>query len=369
MVSNFKNLMRLNKNKNINALDIVEKVKQIVTKNNNDGFGMTTATKKDIYYYKQLNTYLKMPLNVGYDEEIFEKNPNYDTNMPAFNEAFFSGMTFATFHGRTSTNSNGLEYCHPFNVLDKDKNIRASLVHNGVIDISHEAYEEISDNLNTTNDSEELCQWFNKTGMAGLDEISGYYAFYNVYKSEKGEILCKVVRDDVAPQFAVKIDGVYMLATSQDMLKEILSYMLLHAYHTEIVPVKDNISFDFSIDGKIINKKAFEPVGYFGYMTAKQSLAFKDYNAPKVATKNSERDPLTFGSNSKRTNDVIEGLDEAEKVTWREALEAAEMVNDLDELGLDVNDAAMWEDIEWAMYERFCDVNDMHTDSRYNHGL
>lgn len=290
LISNFKTLLK-NKNSKSYAFTL-NTIKDIVTKHNNDGFGFSMSSEKDIYYYRQLDTRADVSLNnINYDNDLFLPSEDVQTNINNFEYEFFKNINFAIFHGRTSTNGYSVEHCHPYYKLDENKKVIASMVHNGVIDIECESsYEKIAENCLTDNDTELLFNHYYDTGIKGLKDVSGYFAFYNLrYESSINQVICDIVRDDDAPQYCLKIDDCYILATKKDMIIELLTRFKLKNYINSIVPMKDNVFFRLDVNSDIIEKGTIKKHDFTRELSEKELLAFKDYKlkpGKKTSVKN-----------------------------------------------------------------------------------
>ena len=76
MISDFKKFLKKQKtNKGYHSL--LNEIKDIVTKHNDDGFGFSMSTQKDIFYYKQFNTYLDINVNSENYDSFILQYPQY----------------------------------------------------------------------------------------------------------------------------------------------------------------------------------------------------------------------------------------------------------------------------------------------------
>lgn len=271
-ISNFSELV---KKSNLQPLEILRHCKENVTKYNTDGFGFGLSSDNEIYHYKQVDT--DAPISskkVNYNTDIFNIDTiGIKTNIKKINNSFLMKSDIAVFHGRTSTNLDGIDYCHPYTSENN------CLVHNGVIDLDHGAYDEVADLLKTENDTEQLFHMWEKHGLESISELFGYYAFYNIKKTKKGNIL-EIVKDDTASQFGVKIDSVYIFATSDEMLESFLKKIGLAEFIPYIVEMNSDVYFQVDKKGNISDFVKIESNSEYFNLSEKQKRAFKDYKGP-----------------------------------------------------------------------------------------
>jgi len=250
------------KSDELNNLTLI--LRNIVCEANRDGFGYAIAGGGELFAEKFLapedfEGYEAKAIHPKMKEKIFKGADNWQVgNRPKKPKAIIA-------HGRTSTNYKGMvEYSHPF------CNDEFAFIHNGVVDVDFEKEYP----LETDNDSEYLAHHFWTAGTKGLSEITGYFAFMNLNKDGK----INIVRDDVAQLHSVYIESLdaYVFATTASMLSKFLT--LTKFIGTKIYEVKENTGF--MVDGdKISSVVKVKKMARHKKMTTKEKQAFKDYGS------------------------------------------------------------------------------------------
>lgn len=254
MVSNTKMLTSEEK------IALVNAVQTEITKTNSDGFGFAGVDEKGKFYGFKTVDY-----NVVYDPEQLEK---INSGVVKTNEFLYFGNHDSPsdkgmiFHGRTSTNKDGIRNAHPIMLNE------ACLVHNGVVNST----DNIKQVLDT--DTELLCYTLpaksprtkienRLEGMKSNLErsISGYYAFLNL--NHDGSII--VVRDSIASLYmaeVLEIDAV-MIGTTVSLIEEVCKEM--GWTYKSVYAVSNEVIFRVTEDNEIKNVIKFKAKGYTAY--------------------------------------------------------------------------------------------------------
>lgn len=254
MVSNTKMLTSEEKVALINA------TQHEITKTNSDGFGFAGVDEKNEFYGFKTVDY-----NIFYDPDQLDKINSGVVKKGDF--LYFGDHSSPSdkgmiFHGRTSTNKDGIKNAHPIMLNE------ACLVHNGVVTSN----EDIKQVLDT--DTELLCYTLPaRTPRTKLEKrlegmkktlettISGYYAFLNL--NHDGSIL--VVRDSIASLYmteVLEIDAI-MIGTTKELIESVCKEM--GWTFKSIYKVADDIIFRVTDDNELKNVMNFKSKGYTAY--------------------------------------------------------------------------------------------------------
>ena len=241
-------------------------IRDLVCLANNDGFGYSLSWKDALFSEKfvEPKDFKGMLKSVHPNME----HPLFEYSSGSISEGTYHENTSPLAliaHGRTSTNWKGYpDYSHPFyNPLDE-----MAFVHNGVVDVP----KQHNFKLQTENDSEYLAELFWKEGIKGLQDTSGYFAFFNLKKNGVMEV-CK---DDFARlygTFSPDLEG-YIFATQESMITSYARDFKLS--HSNIFPVSDNVLATIRLN-KIRSFNAFKRVDKRVELNEKTAKAFKDY--------------------------------------------------------------------------------------------
>lgn len=237
--------------------ELVNIVKDEITKTNRDGFGFAGITNENKYYgFKTVDYNIKYEPN---NKDFIKAGAIKTDNFLYFGDHSNQSELGMIFHGRTSTNKNGLKNAHPITINN------TCVVHNGVISTT----ENIKQVLDT--DSELLCYTINNKlkYKAALNEmknklentISGYYAYFNLNKD--GSVL--VVKDDVASLYVTKIEeqDFMMIGTNVNLIKTVcekMEWVCGSIYELEV-----NKIFTIDPENKLTHLMDFQPMGYSQY--------------------------------------------------------------------------------------------------------
>ena len=174
-------------------------------------------------------------------------------------------------HGRISTNTKGLENTHPFIKHDW------SLVHNGVVETSQEAYDMIS-----SCDTEHLIELMATQGISAIEKhISGYYAFGAIAPDGK----LHVVKDNIASLYCAYVKHIdsYIFATTEDLIEDICEAG--NWKYTTIEAILDNVHLVFN-GTKLESMSEIKPLGRSSYADSKASLSLgRELTQPWIANK------------------------------------------------------------------------------------
>lgn len=242
-------------------------LKDIVTVANTDGFGYSLSYEDCVFAEKftkpsDFKGMLKS-IHPKQDNSLF----NYDGSVSYghYHENVTPIAVIA--HGRTSTNVKGYpEYSHPFYNSVKGE----AFIHNGVVDVP--AVHDYLGQLETPNDSEFLAMSYWDKGVKALQDIFGYFAFFNLKKDG----VIEVIKDDAAylyGSYCTTLQG-YIFATTSFMIESYARKFSLEI--STPLPVSNNMHAVIQKD-KMISLKEFKRFDKRYKLTAQEQKAFKDY--------------------------------------------------------------------------------------------
>lgn len=242
------------KMKRLDLLRMLSKASKVLTPSDDDGFGWAAFGNEGTFGERY----------EGADSVTF---PLIKANrMPESFRHLFTVNDCETFgkvsklkggllvHSRMSTNTVDLKNSHPH------WNAEFTLIHNGVVTNEGEKYE-----MKSSCDTEHLLHYLTKGGVDSITKnVSGYYAF-GALNNRTGELT--IVKDSTARLFGCYVYALDSLcyATDETHLSKILLHMKYE--HSQILPVRDNSSMLFSVDGKLISDSIIEPMAKSNVIT------------------------------------------------------------------------------------------------------
>lgn len=237
-------------------IELVNTAMEHIIKGNSDGFGFAGIDESNNYYGFKTVDY-----NVLYEPEA-AKETLLQGIVKSYKFEYFGNHDKVSdkgmiFHGRTSTNKEGVKNAHPVMINN------SCLVHNGVVN-SKKAIKQVLDT-----DTELLCHMV-PTGKQKHTEkmselkrnletnITGYYAFFNLNKD--GSVT--VVRDEIATLYMTYVPEIeaQLIGTTRELLKDVCE--TLGWEHKSIYAVEDNIMFRMTNENVIKDVLLFESLGY-----------------------------------------------------------------------------------------------------------
>lgn len=270
----------INNLENVTEFEFVANVvKEHITKTNDDGYGFAVKSELGISGFKTVN------YSINYEPETFSniKNVISNSGFQYIGNHSFKQPVSAIFHGRTSTNKEGIKNAHPIMLNNQ------CIVHNGVVSLKKSKYKQKLDT-----DSELLTVIYPDLKKNLETNVTGYYAFLNLLES--GEI--QVVKDSIASLvigFCPEINS-HIIATDEDLILSVakdLSWTI-----TSVYDVQHDTIFNIGQNNVIKDIQKFESLGY----TRKQSKLAKtslgrdlDKNIIDLSTSNNyEQDALNW---------------------------------------------------------------------------
>ena len=242
--------------KKINLKSCVNEIGNTLLKTEVDGFGYAVKGKSGVFGEKAIVKHFKSRLG------------SKPIMLPIVKQRY---MSFGTpdeltgpgiFHGRTSTNSDGLINTHPMQRPD-DKGLW-HLIHNGVVDDYGPKYSKLTDN-----DSEDVLHRL----MVGIEHnaggltdnpmleieqtLEGYYAFACI----DSDGLLHVAKDSYADLYMAWSDklNTFIFATTEGLINKLNK--MLSAEFGPIDEVEDDVYMVFN-GNELIYHQTIEPRGY-----------------------------------------------------------------------------------------------------------
>jgi len=234
-------IVTLTNTKKINFEQKINKLGNVLTKIEKDGFGYATVGEKGVFGEKSLDRNFESRM------QTFDPTPKSIIKINSETFGTYSKPTGPMIlHGRTSTNDAGLLNCHP--MIKNDH----YLVHNGVVSDHGPDYQK-----STTNDSEDVLHRFIEGVTSLQTALTGYYAFTAI--DPQGRL--HVLRDRIAElniAWCSQYDT-YIIATTKSLLQSVAD--TLKAKIGPINEIKDDIYMIFE-GNQIVHTESIKSLGY-----------------------------------------------------------------------------------------------------------
>ncbi len=259
----------------INLKACVNEIGNTLLKTEQDGFGYAVKGKSGVFGEKAIVPHFKSRL--GKKSIMLPIVKNRYLSFGTVDELTGPGI----FHGRTSTNSEGLVNTHPMQRPD-DKGLW-HLIHNGVVDDIGEKYSKLTDN-----DSEDVLYRLmlgvknNADGLTDnpIEEIErtleGYYAFACI----DSDGLLHIGRDayaDLYMAWSDKLDT-FIIATTEGLVHKLNK--MLDADIGPIDEVEDEVYMVFN-GNELIYHQFIRPLGFTRKQAAKSGASLGREIAPQ----------------------------------------------------------------------------------------
>lgn len=263
----------------INLKKCVNDIGNTLLKTERDGFGYAVSGVKGVFGEKTTSKHFKSRIH----------NNNW-IHLPIIKKRYEKfGLVDALsgagiFHGRTSTNSEGLVNTHPMQRPSDDGIWH--LIHNGVVDDLGEDYSKLTDN-----DSEDmlfrLMQGIEQVKRGETDNpmeaiettLEGYFAFACI--DPQG--LLHIARDGYATLFMAWSEtlNTYIIATTEGLVMKLNK--MLDAKIGPIDEVEDDVYMVFK-GNELIYHKFISPLGFTWYQADKSQASLGRALSPNATT-------------------------------------------------------------------------------------
>ncbi len=231
--------------KRLNLKKCVNDIGNTLLKLEKDGFGYAVQGKNGVFGEKTIAPHFRTRLNAKNMVTL----PIVKVQYSKFGQP--SALTGpGIFHGRTSTNADGLINTHPMQRPD-EKGIW-HLIHNGVVTDHGPAYSKLTDN-----DSEDVLHRL----MQGINQVetqlTGYYAFTCIDSNG----FLHVGRDRIAPLYMAwsAIYDTFIIATTESLLLKISK--MLNAKIGPIDEIEDDVYMVFN-GNELIHSQSIKSRGW-----------------------------------------------------------------------------------------------------------
>jgi predicted glutamine amidotransferase len=264
--------------KKVNLKKCVNDIGNTLLKSEKDGFGYAVQGKSGVYGEKTTATHFRSRLGKESIQLPIIKNVYAQFGQP--NELTGPGV----FHGRTSTNSEGLVNTHP--MQRPDATGVWHLIHNGVVTDKGPSYDKL-----TRNDSEDVLfrlmegiqtvkDGLTDNPMESIEKhLEGYYAFAAI--DTDGRLhLCRDSYADLYMAWSASLNT-YIIATTEGLVNKLNK--MLDAKIGPIDAIEDDVYMVFE-GNELIYHQFIQPLGFTRVQAAKSGASLGRELSPAATT-------------------------------------------------------------------------------------
>lgn len=235
----FTNMSKIKLNQCVNDIG------NTLLKTETDGFGYAVQGKLGVYGEKTIAPYFRTRIKRAHAIRLPIVKKRYES-FGQSSDLTGPGM----FHGRVSTNSEGLNNTHPMHRVAPDG--VWYLIHNGVVSDHGPAYDKLTDN-----DSEDVLYRL----IEGINSIETYLTGYYAFAAIDPEGQLHIARDAHATLYMAwsNVYETYIIATTESLINKINK--IIDAKIGPIDEIEDNVYLIFK-NNELVHHQTISPRGW-----------------------------------------------------------------------------------------------------------